>query len=236
MIRDEIHSLLRAALAQAQERGLLPAVTIDDLGIERPQDPEHGDYATGMALKMARAARMNPLQIATILAESLPLRGEFAYVRVASPGFINFTLSPAWIQGQVEAILHRGMAFGDLEMGNGQRVQVEFVSVNPTGPIHVGHGRVAVIGSALANTLSSAGYDVQREYYVNDGGNQMEAFNGSMWARYLQALGRPAAMPDNAYVGAYVLDLARDVLAEEGESFADLTPEEGARSSDGSPN
>lgn len=226
MLAEEIRQLLETALAAAQEKGLLPPISIDDFGIERPQDTRRGDYATGLPLKMARAARMNPLEIAKLLVQFVPPRDEIATVEAAPPGFINFSFSHSWLRSQVNSILDDGTSYGNLTFGNRERLQVEYVSVNPTGPVHVGHGRVAVIGSALANTLEAAGYDVQREYYVNDGGNQMDAFNKSVWARYLQVLGRPAEMPENGYVGEYVTDIARTILEAEGERFTAMPDSE----------
>ncbi|MEK7847737.1 MAG: arginine--tRNA ligase, partial [Chloroflexota bacterium] len=132
----------------------------------------------------------------------------------------------AWLARQVEAILAAGPAYGNLRLGKGTKVQVEFVSVNPTGPLHVGHGRGAILGSTLARVLAAAGYDVQREYYVNDAGNQMDAFYRSLYARYRQVLGQPAELPPNGYVGGYLLDLAREIAAEMGDSFLKLPEDE----------
>ena len=166
-----------------------------------PNNPDHGDFATNLPLRLARAARTNPLQLAEAIAERVEVGPEIASVSPAAPGFINFKLSDGWLQRQVELVREEGSNFGATDIGGGQKVMVEFVSVNPTGPVHVGHARGAVLGSALANALEAAGYAVTREYYINDAGSQMEAFYRSVWARYQQALGREAAMPDNGYPG-----------------------------------
>jgi len=229
MLAEDIRILVQNALLESQKAGKLPTVTIDDYGIERPQDPQHGDYATGLPMKMARTARMNPMEIAKILVGFIPDQDEISNVNVAPPGFINFTLSAEWLRDQIQNILVQGMNFGNSTIGQGQKVQIEYVSVNPTGPIHVGHGRVAVIGSALAMALDAAGFNVQREYYVNDGGNQMELFNSSLWARYQQELDVPAEMPENGYVGEYVSELARDLIEAHGQKFLDLPGDQASK-------
>ena len=229
MISESIHKLLQNALAEAQRREELPAVTIEDFGIDRPQDRRFGDYASGMALKMARAARKSPLDIAKLLVTYIPPCEEFSKVEVAPPGFINFTVDPSWLQKQVDVVLGQGTMFGNVDVGRRLRVQLEYASVNPTGPVHVGHGRAATLGSALANVLEAAGYDVTREYYVNDGGNQLELFAASIYARYLQALGREATMPENGYQGEYVTDFAREIIAEHGDRFATVPADQGAK-------
>jgi arginyl-tRNA synthetase len=178
---------------------------------------------------MARAARMSPLAIAEILVEHLPQTEEIERVSVAAPGFINFVLTGRWLAGQVERILADGADYGNLDLGQGARVQLEFVSVNPTGTLHVGHGRGAVLGSVLANVLSAAGYSVEREYYVNDAGNQMDAFYRTLYCRYLQALGRECEMPADGYQGAYPIALAQDIVSEKGDSLLSLPPEGAVR-------
>ena len=148
---------------------------------------------------------------------------------VAPPGFINFRLRESWLATQVEAIRDAGQDYGALDVGAGQKVMVEFVSVNPTGPVHVGHTRGAVLGSTLARVLSAAGYSVTKEYYVNDAGSQMDAFYQSVYARYQQALGQEAELPANGYVGSYVLDLAKEIVAQEGGRFLAVDQEEALR-------
>jgi arginyl-tRNA synthetase len=226
MIKHKLAQLLEQAAVEAQERGLLPPITLPEISIERPQSAEYGDYATTIALRLGRAARREPLTIAQTLASLFPATEEVQRVSVARPGFINFRLRDSWLAGQVEGILRAGDDYGDFDLGKGLGVQLEFVSVNPTGPLHVGHGRGAVLGSTLANVLKAAGYEVQREYYINDAGSQMDAFYRSLYARYLQVLGHPAELPANGYHGAYMIELAKEIVAEKGESFLALSSEE----------
>jgi arginyl-tRNA synthetase len=172
---------------------------------------------------------MAPLAIAEILVGHLPRTEEVERVSVAAPGFINFALADRWLAGQVDTIVDAGLAYGNLDLGKGTRVQVEFVSVNPTGAMHVGHGRGAVLGSVLASVLSAAGYSVETEYYVNDAGNQMDAFYRTLYCRYIQALGRECELPADAYQGTYPVELASEVVSEEGDAFLSLPEEDAVR-------
>lgn len=226
MPKHKIAELLEQSAKEAQTKELLPAIALPEITLEHPQNPEHGDYASSLPLKMGRAARLEPMAIAEILASLLPQIEGVEKVSVAAPGFINFFLTSRWLTQQVEEILSAGEDYGNLDLGKGSRVQLEFVSVNPTGPIHVGHGRGAVLGSTLANMLSAAGYTVEKEYYVNDAGNQMDAFYRSLYCRYLQALGKESEMPADGYQGSYPVELAQEIIAETGDAFLDLTPEE----------
>ena len=221
-VKKTIVGLISEAVAQAQGTGKLPAVSVPPILIEHPQNTTHGDYATGLALKMARSTGMKPLDIAGIIAGLIPNVPEIKSVTVAPPGFLNFTLSDAWITEQVETVIASGECYGNIDQGKGKKVQIEYVSANPTGPIHVGHGRGAVLGSSLALALRAAGFEVQQEYYVNDAGNQVMAFKRSLYARYLQQLGIDAEMPTEGYFGHYMVDLARDILQEEGDRFHDM--------------
>jgi arginyl-tRNA synthetase len=229
VIRDELAALLRAAIDEAQARGDLPPVSVPDVPIERPQRAEHGDYASSIALKLARAARGRPLDIAERIAARLPASPVIGRVEVAPPGFVNVWLNDDWLREQVAEITRLGPAWGSVDLGRGVRVQVEFVSANPTGPIHVGGGRGAALGDCLARVLAAAGYEVQREYYVNDAGSRMEAFFQSVYARYLEAHGRPAAIPADGYHGAYVADLGRELAAEHGARYLDAPAAEAVR-------
>lgn len=211
LIKQRIADLLKGAIKEAQGKGILPSFALPEVVIEYPPNPQYGDYASSFPLKLARATRLNPLAIAYSLLPLIPSTPEIEKIEIAPPGFINFTLSGKWLAQQVDRILEVGEAFGDLNIGKGKRVQIEFVSVNPTGPLHIGHGRGAVLGSTLARVLSSAGYKVEREYYINDAGSQMDAFNRSLYARYLQVLGKEAEVPADGYHGAYLLDLAREI-------------------------
>ncbi len=229
MIKYKLTELLEQAARAAQSSGQLPAGPLPEITLEHPQNPEHGDYASSLPLKMAKVVRMKPMAIAEILANHLPQFEGIEKVSLAAPGFINIFLTGVWLTTQVEDIIKAGEVYGNLDIGKGSRVQLEFVSVNPTGPIHVGHGRGAVLGSALANVLSAAGYNVDREYYVNDTGNQMDAFYRSLYCRYLQALGKESEMPSNGYQGAYPVELAQEIISEKGDAFLSLPPEEAIR-------
>ncbi|MCX6011253.1 MAG: arginine--tRNA ligase [Chloroflexi bacterium] len=226
MIRRRIIELLTRAANEAQKSGKLPSVALPEITIEHPQNPEHGDYASSFPLKLARTIGVNPLTIARDMAGFITPTPEIESITVAPPGFINFTLNNDWLTGQVDAILTAGASYGNIDLGKGSRVQVEFVSVNPTGPLHVGHGRGAILGSTLANILAAAGYDVEKEYYVNDAGSQMAAFYRSLYARYQQCLGADAEMPADGYLGQYMVDLAKEIVAEQRERFLSLPPEE----------
>ena len=227
MIKDELAKLLEKAAIEAQQSNLLPPVELPEIIMERPQNPEHGDYASTLPLKLARSARMAPLVIAQNLASLIQCPEKIERIAVASPGFINFSLRSDWLTTQVEAIIGAGKGYGSIDLAQGTRVQLEFVSVNPTGPLHVGHGRGAILGSALANVLASSGYEVAKEYYINDAGSQMDAFYRSLHARYQQALGRDVEMPAEGYFGNYVTDIANEIIAEEGERFLEKPAELG---------
>ena len=222
VLKQKLAKALEQAAIQSQQEGLLAFTIFPDVVIEHPQKTEHGDYASSLPLKLARSAELIPLEIAEKLVSFLPSLPEVSRVVIAPPGFINFILSPDWLTGQVEAILDARGSYGNIDLGENKLVQIEFVSVNPTGPIHVGHGRGAVLGSTLANVLGAAGYSVSREYYVNDAGNQLDAFNRSLYARYLQSLGVEARMPDDGYMGNYVIELARKIISKEDKRFLKL--------------
>ena len=228
-IRAEISDLVRAALDSAQKSGALPGADVEDMAIERPQKPENGDYSCSLAMKLARSMRMNPRAIAEAIVEAMPQSEIVGRVWIAGPGFVNFSLDDGWLASQVDSVIESGDSYGSSNVGAGERVQIEFVSVNPTGPVHVGHARGAVLGSALANVLDAAGYDVQREYYVNDGGTQMELFYQSVYARYLQACDRPAEVPVDGYRGDYLVDTARVIKEEHGDRFLEVAQDAAVR-------
>jgi arginyl-tRNA synthetase len=221
LVRDLIASQLRAAVDELVRQGRLPSVDISSSGlVERPQKAELGDFASSLPLRITKAAKMPPLDIAHAIAEVISPEPPLGAVSVAAPGFVNFTLSDHWLQLQVEAIRGAGRTFGDVDSGSGRSVQVEFVSVNPTGPVHVGHARGAVLGSALANALSAAGFAVTREYYVNDAGTQMDLFYRSVYARYCQALGRAdVEVPPDGYLGEYLVELGKELAERHGDRF-----------------
>ncbi|MCY4449013.1 MAG: arginine--tRNA ligase [Chloroflexi bacterium] len=233
LVRDLIAARLRDAVSEAQRTGALPPFDLPQSGIvERPQKTGHGDFASGLPLRVAKAAKRPPLEIAQTLADALMRNAEhgdpIGAVSAAPPGFVNFHLSDDWLRAQVEAIRSAGETFGNVEIGEGKRVQVEFVSVNPTGPVHVGHARGAVLGSGLARALAAAGFDVTREYYVNDAGNQMELFYRSVFARYAEALGRTdVPLPEDGYQGAYLVELGKELAERHGPHYLEMDAAEG---------
>ena len=227
--REYIAQLVTRALDEAQRNHLLPPSTVEGAAVERPQNPEHGDFACTLPLKLAGPMRMAPMRIAETLVPLIPVEGAVERVWTAPPGFINVSLGQSWLAEQVEVIRAAGDAYGSSNIGEQRRVQVEFVSVNPTGPLHVGHTRGAVFGSALANILDAAGYQVEREYYINDAGNQIDQFNLSLYARYQQLFGVDAPVPQDGYQGDYVVDLAQELKAEEGDRFLDMPKPDAAR-------
>ena len=225
-VPGQLRDLLEDAVQRAQQQGVLPALAMPEITVETPQNSEHGDYASNIALRMARTARMDPMSIALVLANQMASVGFLSAVDVAKPGFLNFRLSPEWLASQVEYILAQGSQFGSVPLGNGEKVQIEYVSANPTGPLHVGAGRGAALGDSLAKILSHAGYKVEREYYVNDAGARMEAFYATLYARYLQQFNLPAEVPADGYAGEYMVELAREIAEERGREFLEMPREE----------
>jgi len=226
MLKQRLVELLMQAASKAQESGKLPAVTLPEITVEHPQNPEHGDYASSFPLKLARVSGVSPLTVAENVVGFMASSPEIDAVAVAPPGFINFTLKSDWLTRQVDSILAASDAYGNINLGQGSRVQIEFVSVNPTGPLHVGHGRGAILGSTLANVLTAAGYQVEKEYYLNDAGSQVDAFYRSLYARYQQRFGIDAKMPSDGYQGYYMVDLAKEIIDEEGDRFLTLPEQE----------
>jgi len=229
MIREELARLVEEAARAAQAAGKLPAFPIPEVAIERPRNPAHGDYASPIAMHSARLARSAPMKIGQAIVEAMPKRDFLGKVELAAPGFINLTLDTAWLQRQVAEIDRAGERFGAVDIGQGRRVQVEFISANPTGPLHVASGRAGALGDALANILAFAGYDVEREYYVNDAGSRMGAFYATAWARYRQQLGRDAEVPADGYHGGYMVDIAKAIVEREGDRFLNLPDEQAER-------
>ena len=223
VIKHKLAEVLEQAVTQAQQQGMLAVTALPEVIIERPQNPEHGDYASSLPLKLARTTDVAPLAIAEKILEFISPLPEVAKIVVAAPGFINFKLSPDWLTKQVAAILDAGDSYGNIDLGGKKSVQIEFVSVNPTGPLHVGHGRGAVLGSTLANVLNATGYAVEKEYYINDAGSQLEAFNRSLYARYQQCLGIEAEMPSDGYIGSYMVDLAKEIVDKEDKRFLTMS-------------
>lgn len=218
-IRQYLEELIVSAVRAAVTAGDLPDVAIPSGTVERPKDTANGDFASTLPLRLARTAMKPPLEIANTIARHVPVDAAIEPPAVAPPGFINFRLSQAFLQAQVERVIELGEAYANVPLGAGKKAQVEFVSANPTGPLHVGNGRGAAIGDALASSLEAAGYEVEREYYVNDAGTQTDAFADTLYGRYQQIYGREVDIPSDGYPGEYMIELARDIKKEAGDVF-----------------
>jgi arginyl-tRNA synthetase len=228
-----IENLVRDALAALPEELRALDITPGSATIERTRDATHGDFASNIAMQLAKAAKRKPRELAQAIVAALPASDLVAKVEIAGPGFINFFVSPAGYHQELLRVLDEGAAYGRSRMGAGQRVIVEFVSANPTGPLHVGHGRHAAFGATLANLLDAAGYSVHREYYINDAGRQMEILAASVWLRYLECFGEQFPFPSNGYRGDYLHPIAdklvevagRTLVRPAAEIFRDLPPD-----------
>ena len=233
-MKEQLKKRIESTLALLISQQSLPADISADVHLERTKDRSHGDFASNIAMVLAKSARLNPRQIATLIVEALPQHDMIEKVEIAGPGFINFTLSSTARQQVVADVLKKAGQFGLSDYGNGQKIQVEFVSANPTGPLHVGHGRGAAYGSVVSSLLSAIGFDVHREYYVNDAGRQMDILATSVWLRYLEKCGEQFTFPSNGYRGAYVLEIADTAKQQYGEVlrhsastvFADVAADE----------
>jgi len=235
-MKELIVSILRDALERARAAGQLTTeIPSTAIGTEAPRDSAHGDVASNLALTLAKPERKAPRAIAEIIKSHVTLPAEVSEVSVAGPGFINFKMSPAYWHSEMRQAAGAGRAFWkprawELRPGAGKKVQVEFLSANPTGPVTVGHGRNAVLGDTIARLYEAAGFDVTREYYFNDGGRQMKLLGESVRARYLQQHGIDAPMPEDGYQGEYIIDIARELKAERGDSLVSVTDLEVFRS------
>jgi arginyl-tRNA synthetase len=222
-----VSEVIKVALTRVAEQLGHPGVAFV---LERPRDAGHGDLATNLAMVLAKLERTNPRKMAERVIGMLALPASLvSKVEIAGPGFINFWLAEDQLALVVRQVLERGPAYGRSEFGVGLKVNVEFVSANPTGPLHVGHGRGAAYGDALASLLQWTGHSVAREFYINDAGVQIDKLALSLWARVQNALGREAAIPEGGYHGLYLVEAAEQVLRERGRDFADLPAEEGIR-------
>lgn len=221
-LKHELHHLVAQALAGLTGGGALPADCTADFVIERARDKTHGDYACNVAMLLAKPARMAPRAIAELIVKALPASELVEKAEIAGPGFINFFVNSAVGLSVIPKILTTGVTYGQSTLGAGKRVQVEFVSANPTGPLHVGHGRGAAYGATVANLLEAAGFKVHREYYVNDAGRQMDILAASVWLRYLELAGtkdEDGYFPVNGYQGDYVRDIGASLHREHGDSL-----------------
>lgn len=219
-MKKKIVALLEAALAACRCQGALPEGEIPFIEVDLTKDPAHGDYATNVAMVLASRAKKNPRLIAEALVRAMDDGdGLLEKIEIAGPGFINFSIRRESWASLLEAVHRLGGRYGMPDIGGGRRVQVEFVSANPTGPLHIGHARGAVVGDVIARILEAAGYAVSREYYINDAGNQMHNLGKSVWFRYLELLGRSIEFPENCYQGDYIRDLAAQVVTRDGEAW-----------------
>ncbi|HLN49928.1 MAG TPA: arginine--tRNA ligase, partial [Steroidobacteraceae bacterium] len=214
-----IENLLRQALIALPETLVPAAERAIDIEVERARDPQHGDFASNIALQLAKATRQNPRKLAEALVAALPASSTLAKVEIAGAGFINFFLEENAYHAEIGRMLAQDARYGKSEFGGGQSVLVEFVSANPTGPLHVGHGRHAAFGASLANLLEAVGYRVAREYYINDAGRQMEILAASTWLRYLERCGERLTFPANGYRGDYIVAIADELYAAQGTAL-----------------
>lgn len=227
MAREQIIGLVEDALKRAVAAGLLPPVEPGVIELDRPKRREHGDWATNLPLGIAGRLDRDPREVAEAIAGSIEAPPDvISKVEVAGRGFINFHLSPSFVRSVLYEIDAQGPGFASSRMGGGEKVQVEFVSANPVGPLHVGHGRWAALGDALASVMTHAGYDVAREFYVNDYGTQMRNFGRSISARYSELLGGEVEWPEGGYAGHYIVEIAERLVREHGREFEDLSEEE----------
>ncbi|MGM0502553.1 MAG: arginine--tRNA ligase [Bacillota bacterium] len=214
-VKDNLKSAIKQAIANNDE---INVEQVPQIKIEVPREEEHGDYATNIAMVLAGQVGMAPRQIAEIIAQDLK-QDIIEEIVIAGPGFINFHLNNNYLYQVIENIHQTADEYGTSDLGLGKKVQVEFVSANPTGPLHVGHSRGAVVGDVLANILETAGYEVQREYYINDAGNQLEILGNSVAVRYQQLLGEDVELPEDSYQGAYIEEIAQEIIDESGEEY-----------------
>jgi len=233
-LKTLIEKLLTQALAALPEDLVPPAARSLGVEVENTRDAQHGDFASNLAMRLAKATRQNPRKLAEALVRMLPQSPALAKVEIAGAGFINFFLSNDAYHAEIGKVLREGRQYGRSSAARGRSAQVEFVSANPTGPLHVGHGRHAAFGATVANLLEAVGYRVEREYYINDAGRQMEILAVSTWLRYLEQCGERFAFPANGYRGDYIAVIGEQLFAAEGvklrhsaaEIFKDLPPDE----------
>lgn len=226
MIKDILRKLIRDAMLVSQDKLGISLKEIPGIELERPRDKNHGDWSTNIAMVSAGRLKMSPMELGRMIVESLNNRQHFLEkVELAKPGFINFYLSNDWLYQVLRDIETDQENFGRTDLGK-EKVQIEFVSANPVGPMHIGHGRWAAVGDVLANLIKFCGQEVTREFYINDYGSQMNIFGQSVAARYLQELGRKVAFPENGYKGDYIREIAAEIVQKDGDKYLDLSQEE----------
>ena len=206
------------------EGKLVSDLNLGQVGVETTRDPVHGDLASNAAMVLANSAKTNPKELGQLIIDRLVKRSEFEFVSLAGPGFINLKMVPEFWTQLLPGVLGSGLKYGDCDLGRAETINVEYVSAKPTGPMHIGHARGAVIGDARGNLLSKAGYEVTREYYVNDAGAQIDVLARSVHLRYLQALGEKIdKIPDGLYPGEYLQQTAKDLVERDGSKWRELT-------------
>jgi arginyl-tRNA synthetase len=218
-VKEHIEELLAQSLLHLQREGVLPQESEPVIQLERTRSPEHGEFASNLAMVFCKAAGMPPRELAQAIIDRLPRSRQLDRTEIAGPGFINFFLNRLALSGVIKDVLRQGDRYGNLTPEKEENVTLEYVSANPTGPLHVGHGRGAAYGASLSNILECAGHRVQREYYVNDNGRQMDILAVSVWLRYLELCGEQIQFPENGYRGDYIYDIARTVRAENGDKW-----------------
>jgi arginyl-tRNA synthetase len=226
-MKEILHEILKSALNKTIKSGEVSISKIPSFAVEKPKEEKFGDFYTNLAMIVASQASKKPRDVANLIINNLNGHAEIiSKVEIAGPGFINFFMTQDfWLEGLKE-VIKKGDEYGSLTIGEKEKIQVEFVSANPTGPLHVGHGRGAVIGDVLANILKKAGYDVQKEYYINDVGLQMETLGRSTLIRYRQLLGEEIEFPQNGYKGDYIKDIAKDIILKKGKFFLQMPEKE----------
>lgn len=218
-MKEQLEQLIAQTLDSLKADGSIPAELSPSVQVTRTKDENHGDFASNIALMLAKPCGKPPRELAELFVSKLPDNSDIQKTEIAGPGFINFFMNKASTAAIVSRILDEGKAYGRSQIGAGQKVLVEFVSANPTGPLHVGHGRGAAYGSVLSDLLEAAGFDVTREYYVNDAGRQMNILAASVWLRYLEACGENLPFPVNGYKGDYIYDIAAELKDDHGTRF-----------------
>ncbi|MDS1030367.1 arginine--tRNA ligase [Bacillota bacterium LX-D] len=226
-IIQNIKEALKNAAQKAKEAGELNYNALPEFVLEVPREKQHGDFATNLAMLLAKEAKKAPRQIAEIIEKNFTKEGTWVQeITIAGPGFINFKLDNSWLYEIIPQVLAAGKDYGTSQVGKGKKVQVEFVSANPTGLLHMGNARGAALGDTIASLLTATGFAVSREYYINDAGNQMEKFAISLEARYLQALGQNVPFPEDGYHGEDLLDTAQSFIAQYGDKYLHIEEEE----------
>jgi len=226
-VKSEITEIVTNSIEKAIKSGLLNIEDMPSIEIEEPKEKQFGDLSINTAMVMAKSAKMPPRKIAEIIKDGLKLEGTLIEkVEIAGPGFMNFYLSENYKVEALKLIKRKGSDYGRVNIGNGKKVQVEFVSANPTGPMHMGNARGGALGDALSSILDYAGYDVTREFYINDAGNQIEKFGLSLEARYLQLLGQDVEVPEGGYHGDDIIERAKEFLELYGDKYKDAVPED----------